>query len=130
MTRSCCKELMETNSSTCLQPFADHLFYLYFIIFFYLIIHLFIFFFYFFCVFFFFFFNIHFFPFSYFFSYLGSDIKKYEPHREKTGFLPMQSVTHVVKYVIYCLEIGLCCLLFLGLIYFEACSKNSLGVSR
>ena len=36
----------------------------------------------------------------------------------------MQSVTHVVKYVKYCLEIGLCCLLFFGLICLEACSKN------
>ena len=35
----------------------------------------------------------------------------------------------MVKYVKYCLEIGLCCLLFLGLICFEACSKNSIGVS-
>ena len=40
----------------------------------------------------------------------------------------MQSVTHVVKYVKYCLE-GLCCLLFFGLICFEVCSKNSIGVS-
>ena len=47
----------------------------------------------------------------------------------KIGFLPMQSV-RVVKYVTeYCLEIGLCCLLFLGLICFKACSKNSIGVS-
>ena len=39
-------------------------------------------------------------------------------------------VSHVVKYVTeYCLEICLCCLLFLGLICFEACSKNSIGVS-
>ena len=119
MTRSC----METD----LQPFADHLLFL----FNYSFIYLFVCCFFFFLLLFFFslFFSIYIFPFSYLFSYLGSDKKKnYEPRREKIGFLPMQSVTHVVKYVKYCLE-GLCCLLFFGLICFEACSKNSIGVS-
>ena len=35
MTRSCCKELKETNSLSYLQPFADHLFFFLFFSFFF-----------------------------------------------------------------------------------------------